>query len=96
MRGWAVGKYSMADLGKVDGAAGSVGSPGILRDHFGWLDDHGPEQLWGVIRYPEYPEDTDWSDAFLDPLSEAIGRYVRVCSGWRLRCSGYVANSIST
>ena len=70
----------MADFGEADQADGSVGSSSILRDQFGWLDDHGPDDLWAESRYPDYPEHTDWSDAFLDPLSEAIGRYVRVCS----------------
>ncbi len=44
-----------------------------------WLDNLGPE-LHGVSRYPDYPDDMDWSDAILDPLSEAVGRFVRVCS----------------
>lgn len=34
--------------------------------------------LHGIWRYDDYPGGTDFSDAILEPLSEAIGRYVRV------------------
>jgi len=48
--------------------------------HARWLDTRGPEQLLGISRYPDYPDDMDWSDAILDPLSEAVGRFVGVCA----------------
>src|SRR5687767_14187489 len=54
--------------------------PSPMRRTFGWLDDHGPDSLWGVSRYEDYPDDMDSSEALLDPLSEAKGRYVSVCS----------------
>lgn len=43
-------------------------------------DHHGPDKVWGVTRYPDYPDGTDFSDAILDPDSEAVGRYLRACS----------------
>lgn len=63
-----------------DDADDFVDSFDVLGTHFGWLDDHGPDHLDGVSRYPDFPNDMDWTGAFLDPLSEAIGRYVSVCS----------------
>lgn len=45
------------------------------------FEDHlGPDMLHGVSRYEDYPDGTDFSDADLDPDSEAVGRYVRVCA----------------
>jgi hypothetical protein len=43
-------------------------------------DNLGPDMLHGISRYPDYPDGTDFSEAVIDPLSEAIGRYVRVCA----------------
>jgi hypothetical protein len=45
-----------------------------------WLDNLGPEHLHGISRYPSYPDDMDWSEAILDPHSEAVGRFVGACS----------------
>jgi len=45
-----------------------------------FLDGIGPNRLQGIDRYPEYPDDQDFSEAVLDPLSEAIGRYVKACT----------------
>lgn len=40
----------------------------------------GPEHLRGIDRYPEFPNDQDFSDAVIDPTLEAVGRLVQSCS----------------
>lgn len=51
----------------------------------GWMDNweeqtRGPEYLRGISRLPDYPDGQDFSDAFIDPDLEAVGRFVRSCS----------------
>lgn len=40
----------------------------------------GPEYLRGIDRYPDFPNDQDFSDAVIEPTLEAVGRLVRSCS----------------
>lgn len=40
----------------------------------------GPEHLRGVERIPDYPDDQDFSEAYLDPDLEAVGRLVNSCT----------------
>lgn len=56
--------------------------PGDRRD---WMTNwreitSGPEYLQGIDRYPDYPDDQDFSDAVVDEGIEAVGRLVRACS----------------
>ncbi|MGN6129226.1 MAG: hypothetical protein ACTHOK_02700, partial [Nocardioidaceae bacterium] len=40
----------------------------------------GPGYLRGIDRYPDFPDDQDFSDAVIEPTLEAVGRLVRSCS----------------
>jgi hypothetical protein len=56
--------------------------PGDRRD---WMENwreitSGPEYLTGISRYPDYPDDQDFSEAIVDDGLEAVGRFVRACS----------------
>jgi hypothetical protein len=40
----------------------------------------GPEYLRGTDRYPDFPDDQDFSDVVIEPTLEGVGRLVRSCS----------------